>query len=355
MRSEIADSLGDKDAARAELEAVPLEDVPLPSVLETYYERADALYRELDDRDALVAAARRLAEHPALDADAHLRFARAAVRAMVHGLLLRRGRRRARARQAPPDSELAFAVELGRAVETIRVEEPPPAVREALVALYRRQKRHDRQRAIILDAVQRASRLEAEKLVEALAQLYVDDVPRGTQERRRAERLFERVMLSRAYRRLGKGHLDAARDTFRTVADTTGSLEAHVGYVDVRMRQGATARRAARGLRQAHRQRQRAGRRVRARLPPGARAADAERGRARKSDRRRHRGAAPLGAGAARQARAARGVGRASCTSATSTTASSPRRRRRTCTTCWRSSWWRAIRAIARMCCRSWR
>ena len=114
-------------------------------------------------------------------------------------------------------------------------------MREALVALYRTQTRHDRQRAVVLDAVQRASRLEAEKLVEALAQLYVDDAPRGTQERRRAERLFERVMLSRAYRRLAKGHVDHARDVFREVAETTGSLEAHVGYVDLRLREGASA------------------------------------------------------------------------------------------------------------------
>ncbi|HEX8954538.1 MAG TPA: hypothetical protein VF945_21935, partial [Polyangia bacterium] len=75
------------------------------------------------------------------------------------------------------------------------------------------QTRHDRQRAVMLEAVQRASRLEAERLVEALAQHYVDDVPRGTQERRRAERLFERVMLSRAYRRVASGRLGPARDS----------------------------------------------------------------------------------------------------------------------------------------------
>ncbi|MCU1276456.1 MAG: hypothetical protein JWM53_2, partial [bacterium] len=240
VRSEIADSLGDKEAARAELDAVPLDEVPLPSVLEAYYERADALYRELDDSDALAAAARRLSEHAALTADLRLRFARAAVRAMVRGRSYDEAEALLARVEAPPDSELAFAVELGRAVNAVRVEEPPKSVRDTLVALYRKQKRHDRQRAVMLDAVQRASRLEAEKLVEALAQLYVDDVPRGTQERRRAERLFERVMLSRAYRRMAKQHFDHARDTFLSVAETTGSLEAHIGYVDLRLREGAT-------------------------------------------------------------------------------------------------------------------
>src|SRR6185312_6500661 len=206
----------------------------------SWYERADALYRELDDRDALVAADRRLAEHPALDPTEHLRFARAAVRALIRGLSYDEADAALARVDAPPDSELAFAVELGRVVNTIRVEEPPKSVREALVAFYKKQTRHDRQRAIMLEAVQRASRLEAEKLIEALAQLYVDDVPRGTQERRRAERLFERVMLSRAYRRLGNNHLPQARDAFKLVADTTGSLEAHVGYVDLRLREGAS-------------------------------------------------------------------------------------------------------------------
>ena len=259
-----------------------------------------------------------------------------------------------RASQAPPDSELAFAVELGRAVE-------PSASRSRRRRCARswsrsiKQKRHDRQRAVMLDAVQRASRLEAEKLVEALAQLYVDDVPRGTQERRRAERLFERVMLSRAYRRLGKGHLDAARDTFRPVADTTGSLEAHVGYVDLRLREGATPDE----LRADYAKRTgNAGAPVAefvrayllARELPSLSGAAREKAIDDAIAELRARCA-----GAARQARAASGVGRASCTSATSTTARSPRRRRRTCTTCSRSSWWRATRAIARTSCRSWR
>ena len=240
VRSEIADSLGDKDGARKELEAVTLPEVTLPSVLEAYYERADALYRQLGDSAALFTASRALSEHPSLPVEARLKYARAAVRAVVRGLPYDEADAALAKIDAPPDSELAFAGELMHAVNAIRVEEPPKSLRAALVALYKKQTRHDRQRAVMLDAVQRASRLESEKLVEALAQLYVDDVPRGTQERRRAERLFERVMLSRAYRRLGNNHLPQARDAFKLVADTTGSLEAHVGYVDLRLREGAS-------------------------------------------------------------------------------------------------------------------
>jgi hypothetical protein len=241
VRSEIFDALGDKDAAKSELDLVPVEEVTPPSVLETYYERADALYRELDDGAALAAACRRLAVHPALDDEARLRYARAVVRAMTRGLGYDEVEALLANTDAPAGSELAFAVELGRAVNTIRVEDPPKPLREALAALYKRQTRHDRQRAVVLDAVSRASALEAEKLVESMAQLYVDDGPPGTQERRRAQRLYERVMLSRAYRRLAKGKLESARDVFKSIADKTGSLEAFIGYIDVRLRLGRTA------------------------------------------------------------------------------------------------------------------
>jgi hypothetical protein len=241
VRSEIADALGDKDAARRELEAAPLDDVTLLPVLDTFYDRADTLYRSLDDREALVATCRRLAEHPALPLDDRLRYARAAVRALVRGLPYAEAEAalaRERAR-ATPDSEFAFALELGDVALRIRTEQPPRAVRDALVEFYKRQTRHDRQRAVMLDAVQRASEFEAERMIEALAQLYIDDVPRGTQERRRAERLYERVMLGRAYRRLSRGFPDVARDTFAKIARTTGSLEAHVGYIDLRLQEGA--------------------------------------------------------------------------------------------------------------------
>jgi hypothetical protein len=243
VRSEIADNLGDKDGARKELEAVPVADVKLPSFLEAYYERADALYRQLDDRDALWNACRRLSEHAALGPDDRLRYARAAVRALVRGLPFDEAEAtlaRARA-EAPAGSELAFALQLGAAIGRVRSEDVPKPVRNALVDLYKEQTRHGRRRALVVDAVSRASQLDAEKLIEALAQLYVDDVPRGTQERVRAERLFDRVMLGRAYRRLSRGRLDKAREVFEKVVTTTGALEAHVGAIDLRLRAGETA------------------------------------------------------------------------------------------------------------------
>jgi hypothetical protein len=71
-----------------------------------------------------------------------------------------------------------------------------------------------RGRCVMLDAVQRATEFDAERVVEALVQLYVDDVPKGTRERRRAERLYQRFLEGRAYRRLANGRLDKAREDF---------------------------------------------------------------------------------------------------------------------------------------------
>lgn len=242
VRSEISDALGDKDGAQKELAAAALAEVVMPAVLEAFYRRAEALYRQLDDAAALWTVARRLSEHPSLAADDRLRYARAAVRTLVRGLPLTEAQAlltKERA-AATAGSELAFVLELTEAVLRIRSDKPAKAEREALTALYKQQSRLDRRRVVMLEAVQRATEFDAERVVEALVQLYIDDVPKGTRERRRAERLYQRFLEGRAYRRLASGRLDKARDDFAQVASTTGSFESHVGYIGLRLREGRT-------------------------------------------------------------------------------------------------------------------
>lgn len=239
VRSEIADGVGDKSTARAELDAVDLAKVTPPSVLLMYYDRADALYRELDDGDALVAACRRLATHPALGASDRLTYARAMVRALVRGLGADEADARlARARADEHDPELDYALDLGRAVLSLRDDHPPQPTIDAIVALYRAQTRPDRRRALMLDVARRASQLGADRVLEALAQRYVDDAPAGTQERRRAERFYRRILQSRAYRRWGQGRRDEARADFEAVAKETGSDESFIGAVELGLRAG---------------------------------------------------------------------------------------------------------------------
>ncbi|AKV00408.1 hypothetical protein AKJ09_07071 [Labilithrix luteola] len=240
VRSEIADTIGDKARARAELEAAPIAGKTPRAVLEAYYEQADALYRELDDREALVTACRQLALHPQLAEEDRLRYARAAVRAMVRGLPYADAEARLERERAtaPADSELAFALSLGRALLTIRDARPGKAAKAVLVEMYQKETRIDRRRAIMLDAVQRATQYGADPIIEGLAEHYVDSVDAAAQERRRAERLYTQVIVGRAFRRRAAQKYDEARADFEAVAKRTGSLEAVVGAIDLRLRAG---------------------------------------------------------------------------------------------------------------------
>nr|WP_242589293.1 hypothetical protein [Corallococcus macrosporus] len=240
IRSELAQSTGDFALAKQELEAALLTDTTPRAVLEAWYEQADALYRELDDREALVAAGRQLSQNKVFKADDQLDFARAAVRALY------RGRTYAEADAAmaqaltaePAGTPYAFALELGRRVNALNEERPPRPVRDALVAFYQQQQDPLRRRMVVQDTAERAASLGADGVMEALATLYVDDAPAGTEERRRAERLFRRALMGRAYRRMGRDRMDEARADFDLVTRRTGSLESAVESMSLRLRAG---------------------------------------------------------------------------------------------------------------------
>ena len=242
VRSELAEAAGDFTLARQELEAAQVTDTTPRAVLEAWFERADALYRKLDDREALVEAGRRLSMNKAFKADDQLDFARAAVRALYRG----RPYDEADAAMAqalasaPAGSAYAFALEMGRHVNAVHDERPPRPVRDALISFYRQQEDPIRQRALVQDGVERAAGLGADGVLEALATVYVDDAPPGTQERRRAERLFRRAMMGRAYRRLARQRLDEARVDFDLVTQRTGSLESAVESINLRLRAGVS-------------------------------------------------------------------------------------------------------------------
>ena len=240
-RSEIFDSLGDKAKARGELEAVTVDETTPAPIVEAYYQQVDAFYRQLDDREALVTACRQLSANGALRPDEQLRYARAAVRAMVRGLpyaeadaRLVRERAGANARE----SELVFAIDLARDVLAIRDSHAPPAVADALLALYSAQTRPGRRRALVVDAVQRADDVDADDLVDALVQRDIKDVKPGTHERGETEDIYERVILARAYERAAAKQYEGARDDFDAVAEQTGSYEALAGAIDMRLKMG---------------------------------------------------------------------------------------------------------------------
>jgi len=240
-RSTILDALGDEATARTELEAVTVDETTPASIVDAYYRQADAFYRKLDEREALVAVCRHLASDRGLRPDEQLHYARAAVRAMVRGLPYaeadaRLVRERAGATASEP--ELVFALDLARDVLAIRDSHAPPPVAQALLALYAAQTRPGRRRALIVDAVQRADAVDADDVLDALVQRDVREVKRGTHERGEVEDIYERFIKARAYERAdAKRYAEAAQD-FDSVAEQTGSLDAVVGAIDMRLQMG---------------------------------------------------------------------------------------------------------------------
>ncbi|MGC4120650.1 MAG: hypothetical protein QM765_39950 [Myxococcales bacterium] len=242
VRSEIADDLGDQELARRELESVRPEEQTSQAVFHVFYLRADAFYRSVDDRDGLVRTLRKFATHATLEKEDRCDYARALVRAATRGLSAEEADRQLEKEQAgvDPDSELGFALELGRAGLAIRNDDPPKDVREGLAKLYKKQTRQDRRRAVVLDAVQRAAAYDAERVIEGLSLLYLEDVPANSVERRAAVRLYQRATEGRAYRRLAKGRADKALEFFDAVVNKTGSYESLVEWLTLRLEAGAT-------------------------------------------------------------------------------------------------------------------
>jgi hypothetical protein len=242
-RAEIYDSLGDKTNARSELEAVTVDETTPVPIVEVYYRQADAFYRQLDDREALIASCRKLSANSALRPDEQLRYARAAVRAMLRGLpYAQADARLARERAAVSalEGELAFALDLARAVIAIRDAQTPESVGQTLLALYGAQTRPGRRRVLIVEAVQRADEVDADDLVDALVQRDIRDVKPGTHERGEIEDVYERIILARAYERARMMRYAEARVDLDNVAEQTGSLEAVVGAIEMRLKLGET-------------------------------------------------------------------------------------------------------------------
>jgi hypothetical protein len=237
-RSEIFDSLGDKTRGADELEAVTVDETTPAPVVEAYYQHADAFYRQLDDREALVAACRQLAANSARSARraAPLRAGRRARDGARAPVRRRRRAPRARARQrdrARGGARLRDRPRARRARHP-RLARAPQAVGDALLALYAAQTRPGSPRALIVDAVQRADDVDADDVLDALVQRDIHDVKRGTHERGEAEDVYERLILARAYERVAAKKYDDAATTSTRSPSRPGSLEAVVGAIDMR-------------------------------------------------------------------------------------------------------------------------
>jgi hypothetical protein len=238
-RSEIADTLGDEADALAELKGAPIDDHTEPFVLGLWAERARAQYRKLDDRRALLEVYRRLAEHPALDEEDRIDYADAFVHELERGRAPDEvGKLRATwLSRVDPDSDLGFMLALEGELLALRPG-TSEAVRKGVFDLYRRHRSFEERRALIGETVARAAALDDDYLLYQFANTYVSGISRQSAERGRAEALYRQVVLERAYIEAASGRLGDARGDFFGVTLQTDSPEAHVGFIEARLKEG---------------------------------------------------------------------------------------------------------------------
>jgi hypothetical protein len=247
VASEIHDTLGEEQPARAALEHLPtparsaaLDHLPTaarsaahdhlptedPFVAALYAERLLALYRD-DPRYFVLYQP--LAER-------ELEHAQAFVRELVRGADAAERARRTEAwlKKVDPDSDLAFLLALERALADLTPATQEP-VRASVFELYRKNKEWARRKALVGETVNRAIAEDNEYLLYNFANTWVSFVPRERAERRHAERMFRDAVLERAYVEEARGDVSAARGHFYGVTLQTDSLEAHAGTIEMRV------------------------------------------------------------------------------------------------------------------------
>jgi Tol biopolymer transport system component len=223
VRSEILDTLGDETAARAALDGVDVAD---PLVASLYADRLLDLYRGEPRYFDLY---RPLAERD-------LGHAQAFVRELARGAGPAERARRADEwlKRVDPDSDLAFLLALERALADLTPETQEP-VRARVFDIYRRNKELERRKALVGATVRGAVAADNEYLLYQFADTWVSFVPRERAERRYAEALFRDAVLERAYVEEARQKIGDARGRFFGVTLQTESLEAHAGFIEMRL------------------------------------------------------------------------------------------------------------------------
>jgi hypothetical protein len=241
VASEVYDVIGDKPQAQKELELAVVDDKTPAFVVEMRAARVEALFRQLDLRDELLAGLRPLVDHPSLPTGARVRLSRVFARAVVLGLPAADAKRAL-------DRELAVAPAGSPRAFGLLVEACLPSVQPSTLAagracmndLYDRHPTPTERRLLVNEVIRRAEVSDADDLEYEIARRYVADVPRDSAERRHAERLFRILVEDQAYALMIAGKFSEAADVFEEVTHHTDSLEAVAGYIECAMLAGRT-------------------------------------------------------------------------------------------------------------------
>ncbi|MFM7200022.1 MAG: TolB family protein [Myxococcota bacterium] len=244
--AELLDTLGNKAEARKLLRSLPWEDVQEPFHLHVLASLADKIWLQTDARTERLEVLRRLTQHPRLAEREQLRYAEQFTRALLRGIPI--AKRRALLhhwlQQMPASSSLALVLtiegwllQLQEASAPSEAQEP---VRAGLFALYKEHKSFDRRKALILATVRAAATLDGDVLLYEFSNTWVSGLKRGTAERRYAEGLYRAVVLERAYASWRRQNFGDARGHFFGVTLQRDDLEAYMGFLQARRKEGKT-------------------------------------------------------------------------------------------------------------------
>lgn len=239
VASEILDDLGEKTEALAELRAVDVGSLHDRFVLHLAGERAAALYGALADRTAVLAMQASLASHPAFTLGERLGHASDYVDELLRGRgAAARAAAIATARTAAADgSELALLLDVESALAVL-TDADQEDVRARIFALYTAETDRERKRAIALRTVRAASRRGNEFLQYQFATTWASSVAPDDPQRRYAEELYRAIVVERAYGELDQGEIREAAGYFFQASRNAESLDAHIGFIEARARQG---------------------------------------------------------------------------------------------------------------------
>lgn len=239
VQSEILNDIGHKDESQRLLEAVEPKVVTDPLVLEVYAHRAHAAHALRGDRDALLTVYQELAEHPAFDTLDRLRFGEQFVEELLRGVprAARAERVAAWGDRLEPESEIALMIQVAGWLLQLDPERQED-VRAGIFELYKANKDPDRRRALVLATVRTASREGNEYLQYQFATSWASWLKRAEPERKYAETMYRQIVLERAYTELARDDVAAARASFYAATVQSTSLEAHIGFIEARLREG---------------------------------------------------------------------------------------------------------------------
>ena len=233
VASELYDDVGDKVAALDELGRGVVDERSPALVVEMRAERLEALLRELDRRDDLVAGLRVLVDHPSLPEEERLRIGGVYARAIALGLpVIEADAARAEERvTAGAASVRAFALDLGSCLDRV-TKQTLPAGRACQTRLYEEHASPARRRALVSEVLRRAELTDADDLEYELVRRYVSDLPSDSAEHRHATRLLRLVVEDYAYAALAAKHASAAASEFEGVTRVADSLESVAGFIE---------------------------------------------------------------------------------------------------------------------------